>query len=163
MRKCDYCGEEIQSELRRCPYCGSLLGFYKHERDGLQQAASNTEYEEQPVEPDSIEEYSVVINEGYAVDTQPVKTQPVTAQSVSTAVNRMSNGMKVFLTIVSTVIPGLGQLIGIIAAILFMNDQADEDKRSFGTALLIASLIFFVISCIFWFVVLIAAFTSGQQ
>ncbi len=60
----------------------------------------------------------------------------------------LGNGMKVFLTVIST-IPWIGQLIGIIAAILFINSDYDRDRKSFGTALMISSLILFVlISCI---------------
>ena len=74
----------------------------------------------------------------------------------------LSNGMKVFLTVLFTVIPGLGQLAGIITAIIFMNDDADRDKKSFGVALLVASLIMFVLSCIGCFI-LVLAFSSSNQ
>jgi hypothetical protein len=67
----------------------------------------------------------------------------------------LSNGMKVFLTVLFTVLPGIGQLAGIIAAIVFMNSDGDSDRKSFGVALLVASLIMFVISCIGCFVLMI--------
>lgn len=57
----------------------------------------------------------------------------------------LSNAMKVFLTSLSNFIPGLGQLIGVIMAIVFMNSEGDTDKRSFGLALLVNSIIVFVI------------------
>jgi hypothetical protein len=59
----------------------------------------------------------------------------------------LSNGMKVFITVIASVVPGLGQIVGIILAIIFMNSEDDLDKRSFGVALLISSLILFVIAC----------------
>lgn len=62
------------------------------------------------------------------------------------------NGLKVFITATATIIPGLGQLVGIIIAILFMNSEND-DKRSFGVALMVTSLIVFLISCAIWFTV----------
>lgn len=66
----------------------------------------------------------------------------------SQEVNRLGNGMKVFLTVIST-IPWIGQLIGIISAIVFMNSEYDTDRKSFGLALLIASVVLFVIvSCL---------------
>lgn len=74
----------------------------------------------------------------------------------------LSNGMKVFLTVLFTVLPGIGQLAGIIAAIVFMNSDGDSDRKSFGVALLVASLVMFVISCIGCFVLMIAI-SSGQM
>jgi hypothetical protein len=68
----------------------------------------------------------------------------------------LSNGMKVFLTVLFTVLPGIGQLAGIIAAIVFMNSEGDSDRKSFGVALLVASLVMFVISCIGCFILVIA-------
>ena len=57
----------------------------------------------------------------------------------------LSNRLKVFLTTIFSVIPLLGQAAGIIAAIVFMTSQTDDDRRSFGNALFAASLIMFVI------------------
>lgn len=72
----------------------------------------------------------------------PLKSTPdVGAHSKPT----MSNAMKVFMTSLATFVPGLGQLIGVIAAIVFMNTEGDTDKRSFGLALLINSIVIFVL------------------
>lgn len=71
----------------------------------------------------------------------------------------LSNGMKVFLTILFTVIPGIGQVAGIITAIVFMS-SAQKDRKSFGVAILVASLIMFVLSCIGCFILSIAASQS---
>ncbi|HHV95438.1 MAG TPA: hypothetical protein GXX37_03015 [Clostridiaceae bacterium] len=67
----------------------------------------------------------------------------------------LTNGMKVFITVISSVVPGLGQIAGIILAIIFMNSEDDVDKRSFGVALLVASLILFVISCFSCFLLIL--------
>jgi len=71
--------------------------------------------------------------------------------------NGLSNGMKVLLTVIFTIIPGFGQLAGIITAIIFMNSEDDEDKKSFGVAILVASLIMFVLACIGCFIAILAA------
>lgn len=64
----------------------------------------------------------------------------------------LSNGTKVFLTSISTVL-WIGQLVGIIAAIIYMNSEYDADRKSFGVALMVASLIFFVVeSCLGCFI-----------
>jgi hypothetical protein len=60
----------------------------------------------------------------------------------------LSNGLKVFLTMLFTLLPGIGQIAGIITAIVFMSSDGDEDRRSFGVALLVASLVMFVLSCL---------------
>ena len=75
----------------------------------------------------------------------------------------LSNGMKVFLTVICTIIPGLGQLVGIIAAIVFMNSDDDSDRRSFGVSLLVASLVMFVFACIGCFILVIAISSSSQM
>lgn len=65
----------------------------------------------------------------------------------------LSNGLKVFLTLLFGVVPGLGQLAGIITAIVFMNSEDDPDRKSFGVAILVASLVMFVLSCLSCFLV----------
>jgi hypothetical protein len=65
--------------------------------------------------------------------------------------------LKVFLTVLFTVLPGIGQLAGIITAIVFMSSEGDSDRRSFGVALLVASLIMFVLACIGCFVASLAS------
>lgn len=62
----------------------------------------------------------------------------------------LTNAMKVFITTICNFIPGIGQLVGAIIAIVFMNTEGDTDKRSFGVALLVSSIVVFVlwsISC----------------
>lgn len=61
----------------------------------------------------------------------------------------LSNRMKVFLTTFSSFVPWLGQLIGIIAAIVFLNNEEDDDRRSFGRSLLASALITFIITTVF--------------
>ncbi|MEN6315386.1 MAG: hypothetical protein ABFD25_14215 [Clostridiaceae bacterium] len=74
----------------------------------------------------------------------------------------LSNGLKVFLTALFILIPGIGQLAGIITAIVFMNSEGDSDRKSFGVALLVLSLIMFVFACIGCFVIAIYASSINQ-
>jgi len=69
----------------------------------------------------------------------------------------LSNGLKVFLTVLFTLVPGIGQLAGIITAIVFMSTEEDSDRRSFGVALLVSNLILFVLACIGCFTVFLIA------
>jgi len=88
---------------------------------------------------------------------QPQPYRPVTGSPNNVnGMSPLSNGMKVFLTVLFTLIPGIGQIAGIITAIVFMN-STDQDRKSFGVAILVASLIFFALSCIGCFILSIAA------
>jgi len=71
-----------------------------------------------------------------------------TKAAASTHVSPMGNGFKVFLVTVSNLLPGIGQLIGVIAGIVFMNAGEDKDRQSFGKAILISSVIVFLIMMI---------------
>ncbi|HPD01496.1 MAG TPA: hypothetical protein PLA01_09140 [Acetivibrio sp.] len=66
----------------------------------------------------------------------------------SDRVPSMGNGVKVFLVTLSNLLPGIGQLIGVIAGIVFMNAEEDKDKKSFGRAILISSMVVFLIMMI---------------
>lgn len=64
----------------------------------------------------------------------------------------MSNWTKVFLCALAVLIPGIGQIVGIIAGLVMVSNDNDSDKRSYGAALLTVSLIVFIIQLIFWFI-----------
>lgn len=73
---------------------------------------------------------------------------PMGSPDMGNAKPSISNAMKVFITSICNFIPGIGQLVGVIIAVVFMNSEGDTDKRSFGLALLVNSIIVFVIMCI---------------
>jgi hypothetical protein len=147
-KKCVYCGEEIPAEAGRCPYCGSLLEIKVDESELTIMPVEETE--QQPVTKES---------EIMHVDKQV----EVTPANINNYKKPLSNGMKVFLSILFTVIPGIGQLAGIITAIVFMNTEDDADRKSFGVALLIASIIMFVLSCISCFIIFLVYGLSINQ
>lgn len=70
--------------------------------------------------------------------------------------NFMSNWTKVILSVLAAIIPGIGQLMGIIVGLVFVADDINSDKRSFGAALLTISLIVFILSIGFWFLLAVA-------
>lgn len=137
LKKCNYCGEAVPADAGRCPYCGSILPTAEvaaAPETGDEHAAGDNQIPQNL--PDGYREY---------------RKPP------------LGNGMKVFLTILFTMIPGLGQLAGIITAIVFMNADDDADRKSFGVAILVASLIMFVISCLGCFIaaVSLSTFQNG--
>lgn len=167
-KSCSFCKEEISVELRRCPYCGSLLESINKDKE-IVLANQDSEAKVTQMCVEQNDDGTIVIKE--CTNTFPAERQnntenqiaanltqnPLTTKSnaVTSSSNNMSNGLKVFLTILSTMIPGLGQLIGIIISVVFINSE-DTDKNSFGVALMIASLLFFVIFCISIFILIVA-------
>jgi hypothetical protein len=77
-------------------------------------------------------------------------------QGVNKATAAMSNWTKVFLTALSVLLPGIGQIIGIIAGLIFVSSDINSDKKTFGAALLTVSVIAFVIMAAFWFILILA-------
>jgi hypothetical protein len=177
-KKCDFCGESIPVSANRCPYCASILEVTVdntfdpsgteqqslfHENDAgtdetgadqvngqdrgqMQQNDAGTGQNQQ--EPgrwqSGYQDPNAVKRPYYPRNHQPVM------QSGSKA--PMGNGMKVFLTMVFTLLPGIGQLAGIITAIVLMSSNDDSDRRSFGSALLVANIVMFVLSCLGCFI-----------
>jgi hypothetical protein len=170
-KSCSFCREEISIGLRRCPYCGSLLEVEKQDNSvsypNLQNFNSDMNVTQMCVEQN--DDGTIVIkeceeksadkenenDEFQAVKNITQNPVPSKASDVNNINGSLSNGLKVFLTIICTIIPGFGQLIGIIISVIFINSE-NSDRNSFGVALMVASLLFFLISCIAVFILVVA-------
>ncbi|MGE5330027.1 MAG: hypothetical protein ACM3KR_11060 [Deltaproteobacteria bacterium] len=131
-KKCEFCGEAIHINTRRCPFCGSIVSEVPQEviTDGEKQAISEEAIENRgEKEQAAVGESGDSLTIGYNQNSQ----------------KPLSNAKKVLITALSCVIPGFGQMLGIIAAIIFMSDEEDADRRSFGKSLLVASLVIFAL------------------
>lgn len=71
-------------------------------------------------------------------------------------IKALSNWTKVMLTAVAVLIPGLGQIIGIILGLMFVANDRDADRRSYGAALITVSVIAFILAAIYWFIFALA-------
>lgn len=167
IKKCSFCGMDIPGNASRCPYCSSLLDIKIDDRNYFNE---NEEKQIPVVNEEEPAEYNVNPQAKATGENMPESKPAVNYSSYGqgndgnyrqnysvpngSGYSRepLSNGLKVFLTILFTLIPGLGQLAGIITAIVFMNSDDDKDRKSFGVALLVASIIMFVLSCIGCFV-----------
>ncbi|WHH59110.1 hypothetical protein [Petroclostridium sp. X23] len=111
--------------MRQCPYCG----------EQIDNAASKCVFCGSTVEPQSNGQINEATYEvaGYIPPEQHRE--------------HLSNGFKVFITMVAT-IPLIGQLAGIIMGIIYMNSEGNPDKKSFGRALLTGTLIITVLTCL---------------
>lgn len=145
LKRCNFCNEEIPAGSGRCPYCGSLLEVLVDE-DAF--GASKVKPSEEA--PGDMPAASAAPDTGAKV---PAYNAPTGFREYKRL--PLGNGLKVFLTIIFTLIPGLGQLAGIITAIVFMNMDDDPDRKSFGVAILVASLVMFVLACIVCFIAVI--------
>lgn len=193
IKKCSFCGEDIAVNSSRCPFCGSLLEvkievsqleidnvYQCQTRDITSETNENSALCQNNIPPSNCEcvkkqdiNIPVLNNVGnntgcngqhahYNHVSGRVLPQP---PIVPNRYGGIGNGLKVFITIICTVIPGLGQLAGIIVGIVLMNSddkQFGADKKSFGLALLIASIVMFVISCISCFVLALAFSTPFE-
>lgn len=164
-KKCGFCGEDISGNARRCPYCGSLLEVKPDEPSPAVpiQETYNSGFDAgispgDTGESVSVENESTMENKNIINPVEPPVRQQVSGYEPPKPARKkpLSNARKVLLTVITSVIPGIGQLIGLITAIVFMNSEDDSDRRSFGVALMIASLIVFVVSCISCFILALA-------
>jgi hypothetical protein len=143
-KRCEYCGEAVDFHVKRCNYCGSLLN----------------------AAPDSVPIIDTVsdevINDEIVNDEIIDDKETISASNGYESRRPISNGMKVFLTVMSSIIPGLGQIIGVIIAIILISSDNDQDRRSFGVALLIASVVIFVVACIIFFLAVMVIYSIQQ-
>lgn len=169
---CRYCGEEIPADSGRCQFCGSLLdektASYSVPRGKGSQVTlayisdplNDSEpamAEEQNTEADygkSVHE-PVQAEEGQEQVQEPAKMQEP-EQEEQEHRKALSNAKKVFTTMICTLIPGIGQLVGVIIGIILSNIEGDEDRNSFGRALLVSSVFAFLVSCIGYFLIVLA-------
>lgn len=150
-KSCLSCGEGILAEARRCPYCGSLqnTGTEAVEPEPSQAAVESAAPADEETVPD-VHNHEVKRDPQY---NELLKDTPV--------IKKMSNGMKAFILTLCTIIPGFGQVAGIIVSIVLMNSE-DNDRKTFGKVLLIAMLLVFLLSCAFY--IFIAMFlVSARQ
>lgn len=187
--KCGYCGEDIAKDARRCPYCGSLLDLAPMD---AQSPVKNQVQEEQkelkvPTVPYDYTRKVVLKDEtaifapepsddpkeegkpsGPDKPHEPHDETPLPAPAYSSygagTLKPLSNGRKVCLTALCMLLPGLGQLIGMILGISYMNDESDSDKKSFGSALLAVSVIAFILTLAFYLLLIltISSLVGGE-
>lgn len=185
-KECEYCHESIDTKSRRCPFCGSLLNLSKNSEKqdyiNSQDYPKQDNDDNQDLSDD--QDFSTNLNNqnDHKIREEAISHKPQTDFIINSPNNNnsmgnwynyadskgrntrnnyegsnLSNAMKVFITVISSIVPGLGQIVGIIIAIIFMNSEDDVDKRSFGVALLVSSLILFIIACLSCFILTLFA------
>ncbi len=95
--------------------------------------------------------YSAIGNQVYNNQISTLERQMLLNYNNPQNITSLSNWTKVMLTALVVLIPGIGQIVGIIFGLVFIANDRDADRRSYGGALITVSIIAFVISAIFWF------------
>lgn len=90
---------------------------------------------------------------------RPYNPDEIKNNLIPPAPRPLTNAIKVALTAVCVMVPIIGQFVGLIMSIIFMNSDEElkdsDDRRSFGLALLIACVIAFVVTCFSSFIYLL--------
>ena len=146
MNYCRECGKIIEDDQKYCPYCGKEVNDIFNNIDNQNTKIETMEEEESTITGRSEEES--VVETKLLEETPYLSENKIGTNQNLVEVNRqpLSNWIKVTLSILVPALPGIGALIGIIAAIIFMTKE-DEDRKTFGYALLTYSVIFFILIC----------------
>ncbi|MBE5812275.1 MAG: hypothetical protein E7314_01295 [Clostridiales bacterium] len=154
---CENCGAKLHSRTLKCPECNTLLTDASQiVNDTTNIENTNTETINQTLG----ENIDVKISDTESIIEQNPEnisqedTKKSSPENVKDYVykaevrhsleytNQLSNSLKVFLTALST-IPLFGQFIGTFFGIFFLTYD-DNDRKTFGKALLILSIIIFI-------------------
>lgn len=96
---------------------------------------------------------------GNSFINQPYNSYKKTNTFVPPEPKPLTNAIKVTLTTLCVLVPVIGQFIGLVLSIIYMNSDEGlkdcDDRRSFGLSLLIACVIAFVISAFLGFAILL--------
>lgn len=169
--KCKYCNEPVGKYEARCKYCASLLDWEEAQseqasskespEDSINDAESNGLVRGQdfvlvdytsPVGDKSInqndEPYET--NEVHKITDDNLRNKYSSHENIfvknRTFISRkkpLSNTAKVWIAVICSIFPFVGQISGIIISINYINSN-DADRRAYGSALLIPNMIIFV-------------------
>ncbi|MDP4093609.1 MAG: hypothetical protein Q8920_09640 [Bacillota bacterium] len=187
-KRCNYCGETIAIDERRCPFCGSLLkkpdqpqpNFYPNQQFqppyqyGFQEMPPVNYMPGYPPQQGPYQYYQNPqpiqgMNNGiYTAPPQGTSSFPPdnnmefdkkgqAGLAEDGSKDNLSTRLKVFITAACAAVPGLGQLAGLIISILLLSpDDASEDRKAFGAALMTVSLVVFAFQCLLYFIIILA-------
>ncbi|MBM7686405.1 MAG: hypothetical protein PWP07_1678 [Epulopiscium sp.] len=163
MSYCRECGKIIEDGQKECPYCGTEVNDTINIENHIEDHIENRNVEVKS-EKDEEEPIIKIISDEPIIKTTPEEEPTIKTkhfeESPSVTENKfgsnqkipekntqpLNNWIKVTLSVLISALPGIGSLIGIIAAIIFMTKE-DEDRKTFGYALLTYSIIYLIFIC----------------
>ncbi len=177
MGYCPNCGRKIENEDEGCPVCNNKQEEHKKvdlsKKRDLPKSETSDIIPEETVENSEQNRVKKEIDGKNPLNMSRSKNVNNISNIEDTRLNRpnadnyegnLSNGMKVAITAIVSIVPGIGSIIGIIAGLIFMG-KLNEDYRSFGKALLIYSIaiisISFICCCLFMFLASMAIGNYG--
>lgn len=140
MKYCPNCGENIADDsLVSCSNCGYSFDTIINEEkpDTEEEPETGSKQVEEPDTGGSrlAGEYNAS-GEGSSAYINTDAYGRVTDEP------ELGNGIKVFLTALTMLVPAVGSLIGIVGGLVYMNREF-QDYRSFGKALLVLGIVMF--------------------
>ena len=160
-KKCEHCGEQIHIRSKKCPFCNEIVEevpiiIDEEVKEENNENLENVEKEENNVPETEAVDVQEAINEfkkngnskesvSFAVGQGEPKDYVYKAEVRHSIeyVEPMSNWTKVFLTALCT-FPVIGQLVGSFTGVYFVSYE-DADRKSFGKALIVLSIVMFFI------------------
>ncbi|NMB33870.1 MAG: hypothetical protein GX992_06540 [Clostridium sp.] len=146
---CKYCNESVSPGFKRCPFCGSLLETDTFEKERVDTAQDEISMDEAAGRTQGLDtgDNTNIHNRDKAGKTKTkndLSSQKKNTNTSSGEIKMLGNGIKVFLVTITNLLPGIGQLLGVIIGIALMGGAKNPDKRSFGKAIFVSSLFVFV-------------------
>lgn len=161
-KKCEHCGEQIHIRSKKCPFCNEIVEEVPEKVEGVINDENNENIENTAEDVVNEEQHPEAVDVQEAINE--FKKNGNTKESISFAVGQgepkdyvykaevrhsieyvepMSNWTKVFLTALCT-FPIIGQLVGSFIGVYFVSYE-DTDRKSFGKALIVLSIVMFFI------------------
>ncbi|NLK21659.1 MAG: hypothetical protein GX308_06170 [Epulopiscium sp.] len=138
MNYCRECGKILEGDKEECPFCGTKIDIMTNLESTVGEGSISDEVKQNEESPAIENQFSCVnYEDNNHIDYKNTEKPPV---------KPLSNWIKVLLSFLIPLLPGLGSITGIIASIIFMTNE-DQDRKTFGYALLSFSIIFLVIIC----------------
>lgn len=158
-KKCEHCGEEIHNRSKKCPFCNQIVAEVVEEpvteteevlTENKEKEVKNEETIEETIKEENTNssfnnsENGKVPFVNYAVTDGEPKDYVYKAEVRHSLeyTTPMSNALKVFLSAACT-FPVFGQFIGAFIGVFFLTYE-DTDRRSFGKALILLSVLLFL-------------------
>ena len=151
-KKCEFCGESVHIRSRKCPFCGNVLSeepLVKEEPEAVSDETSEIKAKEVPETEDlpleeRKEEKMEEPNFSFSIGSEEPKDYIYKAEVRHSVeyTRPLSNWIKTFLS-AFCVVPFLGQIVGAFFGVYYSAHE-DNDRRSYGSALITLSILIFL-------------------
>lgn len=150
---CENCSEKLHVRTQRCPFCNTVLTdkslIVKEQEEVIEEKKDNLVINSDEKKNDT-DVFAEIPNDGEEILKPNLPDKDIKDYVYKAEVRHsleytklMPNSLKVFITAIS-MIPVIGQIIGTFFGVFFLTYE-DNDRKSFGKALISLSIIMFII------------------